>query len=408
MQAVILAAGKGTRMSPITETRPKPLVPVAGELFIKHQIRKLPREIDEVIVVIGYKGDLVKKVLGSEFEGRKIKYVEQKQQLGTGHALIQAGSKVSGDFLCLVGDHIWGNSDLSNLIKKGGVIVMGRKVNDVSPYGYLEIEGNKLKKIIEKPKGKKSGLVNISAYRFELDIFDALKSIKPSPRGEIELVDAVTLLAQKGKVSWLECKEWVDFSKPWHILEVNEFLMENLSPENRGEISSKATVIGRVRIGEGTIVLPGAYIEGPVVIGKNCLIGPNCFIRPSTSIGDNCHVGNAVEIKNSVIFSNTKIPHLNYVGDSVIGEGCNLGAGTKIANLMHNGNVKMEIKGELVDTGRRKLGAVIGDSVKTGINTSIYPGRKLGPNSFTDVAAVVKRNLPQGHILMNSGELNKI
>lgn len=263
-------------------------------------------------------------------------------------------------------------------------------------------------RIIEKPAAKKPGLVNVSAYRFSKEIFEAIKKTKPSSRGEIEVVDAINLLAEKGELRWLECREWIDFSTPWHILEVNEALMKTIKPKNEGLVEPRATISGLVRIGKGTRILNGAYIEGSVSIGKNCLIGPNCYIRAHTSIGDNCHVGNASEIKNSVIFSNTNVPHLNYVGDSVIGEGCNLGAGTKIANLMHNGNVRMEIKGELVDTGRRKLGAIIGDNTKTGINTSIYPGRKLGPNSLTDVAAVVTKNIPSNHILMNDGGLRKI
>ena len=408
MQAVILAAGRGTRMSPITDTRPKPLIPVAGEPFIKHVISRLPRTIDEIVLVVGYMGGMVQKSLGNSFDGRRIKYVEQKEQKGTGHAVLQAENLVKGEFLCIAGDHLWGPQDLERLAKKEGMIVSGRKVDDVSAYGYLETRGEKLVKIVEKPATKKSGLVNVSAYKFTKEIFDAIKKTKPSSRGETEVVDAINLIASKGGVCWHECAEWMDFSTPWQVLEVNEALMDKIQAKNEGLLEQRATISGPVRIGNGTRVLNNAYIEGPVIIGRNCLIGPNCYIRAHTCIGDDCHIGNGVEIKNSVILSNTNIPHLNYVGDSVIGEGCNLGAGTKIANLMHDGNVRMEIKGEIVDTGRRKLGAILGDNVKTGINTSIYPGRKLGPNSLTDVAAVVKKNVPAGHMLMNDGKLKEI
>lgn len=408
MQAVILAAGKGTRMSPITQTRPKPLIPVAGESCIKHIIKRLPKKIDEIVMVIGYKKDMIKESLGDNFDNRKISYVEQKEQLGTGHAIAQTEKKIKDDFICIVADHIWGEKDLSALVERKGNIVTGRKVDDVSSYGFMEVEGGKLKKITEKPGEKKQGLVNVSAYKFKPKIFDCIKKIKPSSRGEIEIVDAINILAQNNEVEWLECRQWMDFSTPWQILDVNQLLMKNLKPNNHGEISPKATIIGNVKIGKGTKILPGAYIQGPVCIGENCLIGPNCYIRPHTSIGNNCHIGNGVEIKNSVIFSDTNIPHLNYVGDSVIGEGCNFGAGTKIANLMHNGNVKMEIKGKIVDTGKRKLGAIIGDNTKTGINTSIYPGRKIGPNCLTDVGSIVKKNVPAGHILLNDGNMKKV
>jgi bifunctional UDP-N-acetylglucosamine pyrophosphorylase/glucosamine-1-phosphate N-acetyltransferase len=137
-----------------------------------------------------------------------------------------------------------------------------------------------------------------------------------------------------------------------------------------------------------------------VKIGKNSQIGPNCFIRPATSIGDGCHVGNAVEVKNSIIMDGSNAPHLNYVGDSIIGENTNLGAGTITANLRHDrGNVRVEVKGRLEDSGRHKLGAIIGHNVKVGINVSIYPGRKIGSNSFIGPGAIVDRNVPQGHIV---------
>ncbi len=127
------------------------------------------------------------------------------------------------------------------------------------------------------------------------------------------------------------------------------------------------------------MVRSGAYIVGPVIIGDNCEVGPNCFIRPATAIGDGCHIGAATEVKNSIIMNGTKIPHLNYVGDSIIGEGCNLGAGTKIANLRLD---KRNIFVTGIDTKRRKLGAIIGDNVETGINASINVGCMVGNNTF--------------------------
>jgi len=122
-----------------------------------------------------------------------------------------------------------------------------------------------------------------------------------------------------------------------------------------------------------------------VIIGQNCDIGPNCYIRPSTAIGDSCHIGNAVEVKNSIIMKGTKFPHYNYVGDSVIGEDCNFGAGTKIANLRLD---KQEIWVADINTGRRKLGAIIGDGVETGINACINIGSMIGSNTLIGPGAV--------------------
>lgn len=408
MQAVILAAGKGTRMSPLSDTRPKPLIPVAGEPFINHVIRRLPKKIDEVVLVVGHQGDMVEKHLGPRFEGRKISYVTQTEQKGSGHALAQAERLITSDFLCLAGDHVWDAKHLQTLSAGKGIIVTGSRVEDISRYGHLQTDGDRLVRILEKPASTEPGLVNVSAYRFTTQIFKEIQKIRPSPRGELELVDAINRMAKDQTLGWLECAQWMDFSLPWHILDANEALMKGMVPDNYGTVEPRATLSGPVRIGKGTRVLNGAYIEGPVVIGNDCLIGPNCYIRACTSIGDGCHIGASTEVKNSVILSRTNIPHHNYVGDSVIGAGCNLGAGTKIANLMHEGTVKMEVQGKIVDTSRKKLGAVLGDGTKTGINTSIYPGRKLGPNSLTDVGAYVSRTVPAGHILMRDGTLKKL
>jgi len=152
-----------------------------------------------------------------------------------------------------------------------------------------------------------------------------------------------------------------------------------------------ATLKGRVSVGKDTKIMAGAYIEGPVIIGDNCKIGPNCYIRPYTCIGDDVRVGNAVEVKNSAIFDGTKIGHLSYVGDSVIGRCCNFGAGTICSNLRHDkATVKSFIKGDRVDSGRRKLGAIIGDAVNTGIHTTIYTGTVIESGYWGLPAAVLK------------------
>jgi bifunctional UDP-N-acetylglucosamine pyrophosphorylase/glucosamine-1-phosphate N-acetyltransferase len=136
---------------------------------------------------------------------------------------------------------------------------------------------------------------------------------------------------------------------------------------------------------------------GPAIIGKDCTIGPNAYIRPSTSIGDGCKVGNSVEVKNSIIMDGTKVPHLSYVGDSVIGERCNLGAGTKIANLrLDEKEVMVVVNGKKTGSGRRKLGAIIGDDVKTGINATIDVGTIIGENSFIGMGALAKGTIAPG------------
>ena len=182
---------------------------------------------------------------------------------------------------------------------------------------------------------------------------------------------------------------------PWDFIRANELYVAALAGDSiHGEIHPNAVIDGTLHLGLGTRILPGVFIEGNVVIGANCKIGPNCYIRGNTSIGDNCHIGQSVEIKNCLILSNTNVGHLSYIGDSVLGEKVNLGAGTTTSNLRHDGkNHRSLVNGELIDTGRRKFGAIIGDGVHTGINTSIYPGRKLWPNTTTRPGEIVQKDL---------------
>ncbi len=186
-------------------------------------------------------------------------------------------------------------------------------------------------------------------------------------------------------IGYQPISHWLDLSYPWDLLSANESLLAGLKPENLGKVEENVVIKGTVVIGENTVVRSGSYLVGPVVIGAGCDIGPNCYIRPATAIGDGCRIGAAVEIKNSIIMKNCKVPHHNYIGDSVIGEDCNLGSGTKIANLRLD---KKDIIVAGIASQRRKLGAILGDGVETGINTSINVGTIIGNNAFIGPGAV--------------------
>lgn len=181
---------------------------------------------------------------------------------------------------------------------------------------------------------------------------------------------------------------------PWDLLALNEQLVGTID-RNRieGTVRAGATLDGFVRLGRGSVILPGVYIEGNVVIGEDCKIGPNCYIRGNTSVGDRCHIGQAVEIKNSLLGDKVSVGHLSYAGDSVICDRVNFGAGTIISNLRHDGHNHRWLENqEFVDTGRRKFGAIIGENVHTGIHTSIYPGRSLSENSMTTPGEIVSHS----------------
>ncbi len=391
MLAVILAAGEGTRMRPLTYNRPKVMMPVVGKPILEHIIASCVKAaVTRVVVVTGYHEDAVRSYFYDRPLGAEIEFVRQERQLGTADAINQARDLVHGRFLVLNGDSLVSPSTLKNLIKRAtdqSTVIAAIKVSDPSNYGMLEVTGNTVSKIIEKPTNARSGLANIGSYVFDPTIFEAIDKTTRSTRDEYEITDAIQLLIeQKEEVGYLHIDEpWIDLGKPWDLLRANELLLPSIDGVNEGRVEPLATVDGAIKVGHDSIVRNGAYIMGPAIIGAHCDIGPNCYIRPGTCLGDRVRIGNAVEVKNSIIMDDCKIGHLSYVGDSVIGERCNFGAGTLVANLRFDGQ---PIKVGGVPTGRRKLGVIMGDDVHTGINSTINIGSSIGPRSTLDIGAI--------------------
>lgn len=207
---------------------------------------------------------------------------------------------------------------------------------------------------------------------------------------------AINMLLEKEKIMIETGENWHPIVFPWSLLSANEKILDQHKGSIKGTVEKGATLKDEVSVGKGTLIKAGVYIEGPTIIGENCSIGPNCYIRARTSIGNNCLVGNATEIKNSIVMDGTHVGHLSYIGDSVLAENVNIGAGTITANLRHDNNsVKSAVKGQLIDTQRRKMGAILGEHVHTGIHTTIYPGRKIWPNLTTLPGEVVRKDAEQ-------------
>jgi acetyltransferase-like isoleucine patch superfamily enzyme len=213
--------------------------------------------------------------------------------------------------------------------------------------------------------------------------------------GTLADAEGLPLLRRKAGGRELRATQSFAITYGWDLLRANvEAMTARKAYAQESGAHPSLYVDGRLQVGKGTKILPGVVIEGDVIIGDHCKVGPNCYLRGSTSIGDKCHVGQAVEIKNSILLAGTNVGHLSYVGDSILGEKVNFGAGTITSNLRHDGGThRSPIEGRMVDTGRRKLGALVGDGAHTGIHTSIYPGRKLWPKTSTLPGAVVDKDL---------------
>lgn len=424
MKAIILSAGEGSRMRPLTLTKPKTMLPVAGKPIIRYIIESLrDNGIIDILLIVRYKEEMVRDYFGDGSElGVNITYKTQKDFLGTANAIYYGKDFIDDSLIVLNGDLILDNEIIKEIIEKyddlkPDTLMVLTEVEDPSAFGVVEIEDGNIKSIVEKPKKEEapSNLINTGIYIFNKDIFNKIEKTEISQRGEYEITDSLTLQIEDGKIvnGHKTSKNWIDVGRPWELIEVNEELIGGLKTQIKGRVEDGAHIHGEIYLDEGSIIRAGVYIEGNVYIGRNCDIGPNSYIRGNSYLGDNVHVGNAVEIKNSIIMENTNVSHLSYVGDSVIGSNCNIAAGTNIANLrFDNGSVKTKIKNQMIDSGRRKLGAIIGDSVKTGINSSFSPGVKVGHNStigsgvllYDDVPSDTRVLVKQNHIIQDKNK----
>ena len=380
MQCVVLAAGEGKRMRPLTASRPKVMLPIGNRPMVEHLvIAARDAGITEFIFVVGYGEREIRHHFsdGSQL-GVSIRYVTQRTQMGTADALNAARGLVKGRFLLLNGDMVLKTDNLREII--GGMAPCVGIFHSDHPkdYGVVIEEGGMIKALEEKTEHPKSDIINAGVYLFDPGIFELVDEVEVSSRGELELTDALARFIDAKQLHAYPLEYWMDVGYPWDLLTANASMLDEMEPSCKGEIEEGVTIHGKLMLGEGSVIKSGTYIEGPCSIGNNCRIGPHAYIRGSTSIGDGCHIGHSTEIKNSIIMADTKVPHFNYLGDSIVGSRCNFGAGTKVANLRHD-RATVKVRGK--DTRLKKFGVVVGDGVQFGINCSLNVGTVVGANT---------------------------
>ncbi|MEM1938780.1 MAG: sugar phosphate nucleotidyltransferase [Acidilobaceae archaeon] len=400
----ILAAGRGERLRPITETRPKPLVPILGEPIVCRHIR-LALETgvyNRIIVVASYMIDNLREAL-SKCGFNNAEIIDQGGEYGTGHAILkvlQYGGP--GDYTVIYSDIYMSRDGYYILANLRAPAILASRTSTPWEFGVLDVKEGVLRRVVEKPKhGEvKSDLVFAGALKINWDFLDYFLNLSLSPRGEYEVTEALNNIASRSDVyvEVLESNTWVDIGRPWDLLVANRVALKSeLKTMIKGEVHPTAVIDGEVVIEEGAQVKPYTVIEGPAYIGKSTVIGPHSHLRAYNVILDNARIGSFTQVKASIILEYSRVPHLNYVGDSIVGEYSNLGAGTIIANYRFDeANVKVTIRGERIDSGLNKLGALIGGYVKTGINVSILPGIKIGSRAWIWPGCLVNRDVESG------------
>ena len=392
MQTVLLAAGEGTRMRPLTAGLPKPMLPVADRPLCAHTAdAAIEAGTDELLLVVGYEADVVREHFGEEYRGVAVNYATQDEQLGTAHAVRTAREHLDGRFAVLYGDDLYDRASIEALFASGPGITAYRAENP-SNYGVLDTDGDRVVGVTEKPDDPDTNLVSAGACVLPSEAREWL-DVERSERDEYELTDVLDRVFAEYEVSYTELDRWMGVGRPWELLAANEWKLAELDGAVRGTVSDDADLRGPVVVEEGAAIEPGVVIEGPALIRSGAHVGPNAYVRGATLLGEDSEVGHAVEIKNSVIMRETNVPHLSYVGDSLLGRDVNFGAGTTVANLRHDDDpVRQTVKGERVSTGRRKYGVVVGNGAKTGIQTSLSPGVVLSPGARTEPNEWVSRD----------------
>lgn len=395
MKAVILAAGEGSRLRPLTAYIPKPCLKIFGKSILAHNIDNLKEHIDEFIIVVKYKKEKVQETLEKEFWNKlKISYFEQWDVIGTAGAIIWLEKIISWDFLLLNWDSIFSKSDFEKVIKSPSYSCLVKEVEDPSKYGiFKEDSSGFAEKIIEKPSEFVGNLANLWVYKFNDKIFDYIQKIELSPRWELEITDAINIFVKNFTFALFKIEnDFIDVWYPWDILTANSYFLDQLTKTSiEWEVEEWVTIKWKIVLGKWSVLKSGTYIEWNVFIWENSIIWPNTYLRWNTVIWDDCKIWNAVEIKNSSIWDWTHIPHLSYLWDSIIWNNVNIAWWFISANIRHDkSNIKVMVKWKLVDTWLRKLWIIIWDNVKTWIKSYSYPWRVLDSDSFTNPGEIIK------------------
>jgi UDP-N-acetylglucosamine diphosphorylase/glucosamine-1-phosphate N-acetyltransferase len=420
LQTILLAGGEGKRVFPLAVNRPKPMFKLLGKPLIQHVIDTLKEAgLKDYVVVVGHQGEQIKDYLkdGSKL-GVNIEYTLQKQSLGMADALKTAEKLAEDNFFVVNADDIFEASlikQMNQQFHKGDaeIILSCKPVTQTWKFGIIQVEDEQVTDFVEKPpKGKEpSNLAVVGVYILTKQIFDYYKKI---PVSDHQYEDAIlAFIKDRNVVKAVSYDQFfAGYKYPWDLFTINKHLMnKKLTKQTIEEdvtISEKASVEGKVWLGKGAKVFANACVKGPCYIGENSVVGNNSLVRDYTSLGRGCVVGYSTEVKHSLVGDDCWF-HTNYVGDSIISDNCLFGAGTITANFRFDEkNIQVWVGDRLVDSGTNKLGAIIGNNCKTGINSCLEPGVKIGPQSMVGPNVDLQSDLePETIILVNKNSYVK-
>lgn len=373
-EAVVLAAGEGRRLRPLTKYLPKPMLPVANRPVVDYVLDALVESgIERVVVVVGYRGDRIQTHLTAAYQDLDVEFVQQPSRLGSGHALMQASGMVDGDFLVVNGDNIIDTEIVESTLERYestdcAATVAVAHSDTPEEYGVVITDRGLIADIDEHPVEREGYVVNAGVYAFDESVFDALDQTDPW-QGEIRLTDAIEHL--DGPVtSILVNGGWLDPSTPWQLLSVSETLLGR-------HYGSDVYVADSARVHESAI------IEGPVVIGKDCDVGPGAVIRPGTCLQDNVHVGANSVVERSIVSTDAHVGANALLRDSVVGSGARIGD----CVASPGGRADVVVDGRLYTD--RRIGSIVADRATVGANATLTAGSSVGAEATVGAGVVV-------------------
>lgn len=386
---MILAAGKGVRLSPLTDEIPKPMLPL-GDTTILGNILNIFKSsgITKVSIIVGHKAEIIKDFIKNSNIGLDISFIEQKERLGTGHALMIASKHISSDFICVYGDILFKEDFITSFLSKfktSGSFAMMALIESDTPkfFGSVTVNGDEVTGIFEKSDNPPSNLINTGIYCFKKESLNYINNTGISPRGEYELTDSIKMMMEEGKsVKWMPLDgKWLDIGRPWDLIDANMFFLESLKHHVSldSKISSDSKIGNPVFI-DSFSVIDSSEILPPCLLSKNINVCKNSKISSSVIRGD-VKIGKNCVIENSVIMNGVTIGDGSVVSFSIIGENSEIGKNVAFESKSGK-NIFVEIKGGLVDSNRDQLGAIVGKNVKILDNSKIDPGQKIESNSI--------------------------
>jgi bifunctional UDP-N-acetylglucosamine pyrophosphorylase/glucosamine-1-phosphate N-acetyltransferase len=386
MKALILAAGRGANLGPLTMRRPTAMLPVCGEPILARQLRML-REVglSEATIVVGHRAEALMGYFkdGAEL-GIALGYARQERAVGVGDAVLAGREHFAptSHFLLLYGDIIVAENLVADLLTSfnslRAPVASVALTASTRRYGNIYMDSSmRIHKVLEKPGSKAMGnYVLAGAYVLPGAFFRLLADHDGDFLAALE-----RLIADQGLYASIWEGDWMDLDRPWDLLAANRMIMETWDRAVVAQsvvLEGTAQVRGPARIEAGVRIMSGAVVRGPCYIARNCYIGNNALVRGFSAIGEECVVGFGVEVKDSVLMRGTKIGRLSFIGDSVLCEQVDVGAGTMtVNNRFDRGRVTVEIAGETVDTGLHKLGAMVGDEARIGAGNILLPGTRI-------------------------------